>query len=229
MTAIIAITGLAAEARIARGAGWRAIATGGDTARTEAAARRAVAEGATVLVSFGICGGLDPTLASGSLLLPRVVLDRAGTRYRADRLWRDAAASVLGAAALMPAATDLLGIDAIASSGASKATLQHRHGAAGVDLESHIVAREALRAGLPFIVLRAVADPAMCDLPPAARLPLGGRGQPRIAAVLGSVLRQPAQLPQLVRVARDARMALSSLSRAATALRELLTQPPVRG
>jgi adenosylhomocysteine nucleosidase len=84
---VAAVTGLAAEARIAREVGLRALAGGGDAARTAAAISRLIGEGATGLVSFGICGGLDPRLASGTMVLPRATRSEGGARRCVNEAW----------------------------------------------------------------------------------------------------------------------------------------------
>ena len=80
-----------------------------------------------------------------------------------------------------------------------------------VDLESGAVARAAAEKELPFAVLRAVADPAERDLPPAALIALNSAGDIKISAVLGSVLRQPGQIPTLLAIAGDAAKARAGL------------------
>jgi hypothetical protein len=92
--------------------------------------------------------------------------------------------------------------------------LFQRTGAVAVDLESGAVARAATKAGIPFIVLRAIADSATRDLPPAARIGLDAQGRATLGTVLGSVLSHPGQLPALIRLALDTRVALKALARA---------------
>ncbi|HXP31927.1 MAG TPA: nucleoside phosphorylase [Stellaceae bacterium] len=216
---VAAITGLAVEARIARGAGLVAVATGGDAARTEAAAERLLAEGASALLSFGIAGGLDPGLAPGSLLLPRLVRSEDGATFPVDAAWRARVLTALRASGLVPEEGDLLGAARIVAASSAKAELHRRTGAIAVDLESHVAAQAAAQAGRPFLALRAVADPAWCVLPAAAVLPLDDEGRPRLGRVLLCVLRDPRQIPALLRVARDTARALTALRRAAAALR----------
>lgn len=209
-----AVTGLAAEARIARRAGLAAAASGGEPARTRAAIQSLIAGGATSLVSFGICGGLDPTLAPGRLLLPEAVRDEGGVRLGVDPAWHARVAAALAARGLTVLTGDILGAERIVASAARKAALRRATGALAADLESHHLARAALAAGLPFLVLRAVADPADRALPPAALIELDSSGRPALAAVLLSLLRDPLQLPALLRVAEDTRRALRALDRA---------------
>lgn len=212
-----AVTGLAAEAKIFRRLGWPAVAAGGDAARTAAAIAGIIAEGASGLVSFGIGGGLDPALASGSLVLPLAVRDEAGVRLAVDAAWHGAVAAALSRAGIAVATGEVLGAAAIVASAERKRALC-RTGAVIADLESHHVARAAAAAGLPFLVLRAVADPAGHGVPPAAQAGLDAAGHAALGPVLLSLLRQPAQLPGLLRIAAETATALRALRRAAPAL-----------
>ena len=74
--ALMAVAGLAAEARILHGRGIAAEASGADPARAAAIAERFLAAGADAILSFGIAGALAPGLAPGTILLPRRIVDR---------------------------------------------------------------------------------------------------------------------------------------------------------
>jgi hopanoid-associated phosphorylase len=206
-----AITGLEAEARLFRRSGLRAVASGGVAARTLSLAASLLGDGAEALVSFGIAGALAPQLRAGTLLLPRMVIDVRGARYASDSTWHARIAQTLAAAGLPIESGDLLGADTAATTGADKAALFRATGAIAVDLESHLVAREAARARRPFLVLRAVADPATRSLPPAAVDGLDADGKPALGRVLMSVARHPGQIAALLRLAGDTRRALSAL------------------
>ena len=95
-------------------------------------------------------------------------------------------------------------------------------GAIAVAMESAVVARAAAALGIPFVVLRAIADPAVRELPPAALVPLAEDGTPAFGSVLASVLTRPRQLPMLLAVAREARQALQALQAPAYALNRVL-------
>jgi adenosylhomocysteine nucleosidase len=200
--------------------GWRAVAAGGDAARTAAAIAGLIAEGASGLVSFGIAGGLDPALASGSVVLPLAVRDEAGESLAVDRAWHGAVAAALARLGIAIATGDALGAETIVATPERKRAL-HAAGAVIADLESHRVARAAAAAGMPFLVLRAVADPATRGVPAAAQAGLDREGRPALGPVLRSLLRHPVQLPALLRIGRETGLALRALRRAAPALRPL--------
>ncbi|HVA12876.1 MAG TPA: hypothetical protein VNF99_06485 [Stellaceae bacterium] len=212
-----AITGLEAEARIARRAGLPAKASGGVPAQTLAIAEAFLRAGAEALVSFGIAGALAPLLAPGRLLLPHAVIDDSGKLYPADVSWRADAMQALQRAGLMAEEGDVFGAATAAASPARKAELFHAKNAVAIDLESHIVGQAAARSGKPFLVLRAIADTAAQALPEAAVNGLDRRGRPALGRVLLSVARRPGQIPALLRLAGDTRRALAALDSALAA------------
>ncbi len=201
------VTGLAAEARIARQLGTVDVG-GGSPAGAEAAARRLVARGATALLSFGLAGGLDPALRPGRLFAPATVLE-AGRAYPTD--------SVVLARFGLVAEGVLLAGGAVVAEAAAKHALWRETGAQAVDLESGAVALVAAAYGLPFAVLRAICDPAERTLPPAALLALDGGGVVGLWRVLRSVALGPGQTRALLALARDAGRAHKTLTRFAQA------------
>ncbi len=110
------------------------------------------------------------------------------------------------------------GGDVIIDTAAAKARLHRDSGAVIVDLESAAVAAAAAEAGLPFGVLRAVADPAAHGLPPAALVGLDSEGRPAVGPVLRALARSPGQLPALIRLGRQSGAAMAALLAAAGAL-----------
>ncbi len=196
------VVGLTAEARIARRSGCRVEVGGGTAAGAEAAVRRLLAANVSMLVSFGLAGGLDPSLPPGCLLVPEWV-QTGGRRIATD-------ASVnqrLGG--FTP--HGLLGAASVAASVAEKRALWAATGCAAVDLESGAVAFAASAAGVPFGVLRAICDPADRDLPPAALAALDAGGAIGFWRIMVSVLGNPGQVPGLVRLAGDAKAAREAL------------------
>jgi hopanoid-associated phosphorylase len=214
-----AVTGLAAEARIARRAGLEAIAGGGDAAETVRKMRELAARGVRSLVSFGICAGLAPALAPGDIVLPRSVMAPGSPAMAVAAGWHARVANALAAAGVpVTAHGAVLGESEIAQSAPAKAALFAATGALALDMESHLVARAAGDLDIPFLVLRAVADAASRDLPPAALVGLDGDGRPQLRRVLGSLLAEPRQLGALIAVARELSRALAALGRAAPIL-----------
>jgi len=215
---VLCTTGLAAEAKIARRAGLSAVVGGGNHRRTVQVLEEA-ASAAECLVSFGIAGGLKPGLRAGDIVISTEVVDD-------DRNW-------LSSENLRPRISELarelgavegpvLGVRMALATKRAKRQAWKDTGAVAVDMESVAVARAAAALGIPFVVLRAIADPAARELPPAALVPLEDDGTPALGHVLASLLARPRQLPSLLTVAREARQALQALAGPAQALNRVL-------
>jgi adenosylhomocysteine nucleosidase len=177
----------------------------------KAGADRLVAAGCTHLLSYGVAGGLADGLAAGDLLLPGEIVTPTGARLAVDQAWHKAALDLLGE--LKPDTGALAASDEAIASVAAKRSLAQRTGAVAVDMESHHIAQAAARAGLPFLVVRALADEAGQILPPAALVGVTPDGATNILAVLGSLARNPGQLGALMRLGRAAGAAHRTLER----------------
>jgi adenosylhomocysteine nucleosidase len=212
---VLCTSGLAAEARVARAAGFQVIVGAGDPERTTALVTAAIRQ-AKCLISFGIAGGLAPHLRSGDVILSAEVIG-PNCRWRAnERIQREISelARRIGASH-----GPVLGAGDLLATEDDKAQAWRDTGALAVDMESAIVARAADAAGIPFVVLRTIADPATRQLPPAALIPLLADGTPSLTRVLGEVLRRPRQIAALFGLARETRRALIALASPAHALR----------
>jgi adenosylhomocysteine nucleosidase len=209
------ITGLRAEARCLAGLAVVTACSGGRPERARAEARRLLDEGARGLVSFGLAGGLAPALAAGDLVLAAAVVRPDGGRIATDAAWRGRLGAVLGAAGMRWCEDPLAGSDRLVASPAAKAVLHAAREACAVDMESHRVAAAAAAAGVPFLVIRAIADPSHRPIPRAAQSALGPDGALRIAAVLEGLLRQPQDLAALLRLGRDSGRGFATLRRVA--------------
>jgi adenosylhomocysteine nucleosidase len=207
------LTGLAKEAEIARRISPLVACSASDPARAAALARDLISQGATALLSFGIAGGLAPELATGDLVIGTAVSTDVATYICDPSLAAQFATALPGAVR-----GEVWGGDVIVDTAAAKARLHRASGAVIVDLESAAVASAAAEAGLPFGVLRAVADPAAHGLPPAALVGLDSEGRPAIGPVLRALARSPGQLPALIRLGRQSSAAMAALLAAAGAL-----------
>jgi adenosylhomocysteine nucleosidase len=200
----IAVTCLAFESRIASGPGVAVLH--GHIPNLRTALEEAIARGCSGIISFGIAGGLAPDLAPGSWVVASGVV-AAHRRYATDGDWARRLLQQLGCAVH----ADIAGVDDPVVEPGDKRRLRDATSSVAVDMESHVAGEAAEAHGLPFAACRVILDPAHRALPPAALIDLRPDGTPDIAAVLGSVIRQPLQLPALLRVAADARAAQLAL------------------
>ena len=209
------VAGFRAETRWLGGQDVRLAWSGGSPERARSEAERLLAEGVAGLVSFGLAGGLAPHLRPSDLLLPEIVRDATGASWSVDPTWRERIRARLAAGGLEPKAGTLVGSDRIVATASDKRALFETTGAQAVDMESHQVVAVASAAGLPFLVLRALADPHDQVVPQVAREALRPDGRIRVRATFGGLARQPGELIALLRLARQSARGLASLRRAA--------------
>lgn len=233
MTRLGLVTGLALECRLAERAvpalfrqnQISAIPVAGKAETAREAVGRLAERGAEVIVSYGFAGGLDPDLPAGTLLLPKA-LRCAG---REDILVDDTAEMAEGAVGLLVGATPLsrgalLTVETPLATVEDKRAAHDRVDAVAVDMESYWVAEACRRAGIGFLALRAVSDPAQRALPASAVRAMGPDGDLQIGKLLGGLLSRPGDLPDLVRLGLDSRKASAALGRAAALLLPLLSR-----
>ena len=180
---------------------------GGRPQRAYDEARRLLAEGAAGLLSFGIAGGLDPSLRTGALIVGSAV--GVGEKLiPCDGPWF----SELGSLLADHRSGVIAGSAEAVTYPIAKAALFRRWHALAVDMESGAVARACSEAGKPFAVLRAIADPAARTIPPTALAGLTESGRMNPFAVARGLIGRPGDLPGLMRLGGETRQALRALA-----------------
>ena len=217
---IIAATGLQREARIAAGDDVQTVCCGGRSDVLAGKLRVVLDGNVSGIISFGVCGGLSSRLRPGDCIIATEIVT-GSTRIHTDRPWSERLSQRLPKAITGP----LAGTDVLLQSAAQKHALFVQTGALAADMESHIAADAARRHQIPFVCLRAVADAADSDLPQSALSALDEHGCVQIRAVLQSVLKNPHQLPALIRAARSSNAAFAALFRCRGALGRGLAGP----
>jgi len=154
------------------------------------------------IVSTGFCGGLDPSLQVGDI----VVADRV------DAVEQNAAYPALAPSC---AAGYRRGVvvsqDKIAQTIEEKRQLRAR-GAAAVEMEAAAVAERANRAGLPFFCVRVVSDTADQGFLFDLNTMRDADGRFQTSRILGAALASPMRLvPQLFRLQQQSSLAARNL------------------
>jgi hopanoid-associated phosphorylase len=205
---VIALVGLAFEARIAAGPGVFVICRDSENG-VAASIDRALKRGCRSIISFGVAGGLAPHLRPGNWVVASSVID--GNKARpTDRVWSEKILEMIPGSVHMPVA----GVDSAIVDPQAKRRMHVATGAGVVDMESHLVARLAATHGLSFAAVRVVIDPAHRVVPVAALAGMRPDGGTSVTAVMRELIAGPSQLSGLLRLAYDAYAARRALLRA---------------
>ena len=162
------------------------------------------------VVSFGVAGGLDPSLKSGDVVVATEVM-AGDTRWLAGLSLNEAQIASIALGRRRIVRGGLAGVEEVVVGEACKAALRSETGAAAVDMESHIAAAYAAEAGLPFAALRVISDPASRALPALARAAIKPNGDIDLSTILRGLVRNPRALRALVSTGIDFNRALRSL------------------
>ena len=150
------MTGLVQEARIAAGPGMAVICSSSDPHQLRALLT--VFDPTTIrgVISFGVAGGLDPSLKSGDVVVADEVMAGENRWLAGFALNDDLIGKLTVGLGRRVVRGGLAGVEDVVVAQASKAALRNETGAAAVDMESHIAAAYAAEAGLPFAALRVI-------------------------------------------------------------------------
>jgi adenosylhomocysteine nucleosidase len=164
------------------------------------AARKLLDAGAGALVSWGMAGGLDPELRAGTICLPDEVISAEGATFTVSQAWRERLRAAIPAQRRVVAGkllSSARAIDAVAG----KAVAFRTTGAVAVDMESAAVAQVAAAHRVPFIAVRVIVDTA-ADVLPESVVGASRAGQVQIRQLALGLLRSPAEIAALWRLAR---------------------------
>ena len=207
---VLIVTGLVQEARIAAGPGMTVICSSSDPQQLRALLTVFDPDTIRGVISFGVAGGLDPSLKSGDIVVATEVL-AGDTRWLADLAFKEDMIAGFGLGRRRIVRGRLAGAEQVVSARHHKEALHLETGAAAVDMESHIAAEYAATARLPFAAIRVVSDPAHRALPSVAMAAIKPNGDIDLRKVLRSVARNPRTLRDLVTTGIDFNRALRSL------------------
>ena len=209
----LVITGLAQESKIAAGPGVsRVVCSGSDPVRLRKRLSSLDPTGLRAVISFGIAGGLDPSLHPGDVVVATAVIAESG----AWKVPANVVAAVVGrvrASGIFVAQGALVGVEEPILLPIAKAAVHRETEAIAVDMESHIGAAYAAANDLPFAAIRVISDPARRALPPLAARALKADGRIDFGAVISGLARAPSEISPLIRAGGDAGKAFAGLRR----------------
>jgi adenosylhomocysteine nucleosidase len=224
---------------------WLVRAGGMGCERAAAAALGLVRQGARALLCWGVAGALDPALRCGDVVLASEVLCDAPLALRLPG-WRPTALPAHARlhtsdpwrsqleAALLQIGPVMRGTILTRAELACESTLKTRlfreSGAVAVDMESAAVGVVASLYGLPFMVLRVIADTAAETLPAPLRTMASAQSLGPLGALTWlPALCVPTQWPALLRLGRRYRRAREVLRRCARQVGTAAPSAPAAG
>jgi hopanoid-associated phosphorylase len=188
---------------------------GADNAQT--AASLLIKQGVTRLISWGCAAALSPHLQSGNLVLADALITGEGDTLTIDSDWHrhvktglerlistDSSKFSLRTGTLLESKT-------LVAKSADKQRLYQQSKAVALDMESVAIAKIAQQHNLPFLAIRAIADPVTMDLPEAVSVALNSHGDVDIAKLLRFLLTHPAELKGLLTLGRQFNAAKNTL------------------
>jgi purine-nucleoside phosphorylase len=153
--------------------------------------RRDLLVGTSGIILAGLAGALDPALAIGDIVVdsasPPLPRFPRGKFYSADHL---------------------------AVTVAEKQRLFRDTGCVAVEMESAIVRALTESMHLPMLHVRAISDAADQTLPPRMMKWIDDVGKPRLAELLADLAVHPRQIPAMIRLGKNSRLALRRLTQA---------------
>jgi hopanoid-associated phosphorylase len=202
---MIVVVGLAFEARIAALSGLRVICRG-DGQNFAPALQQIIDHDCRGLISFGVAGGLQGEMRPGMCVVGSAVVTEKA-KLSTDGIWSGKLLQMI------PGAVSgiLAGADGPVATPAAKRALHLDSGAIAVDTESHVVAATAAAYGLPMAAIRVICDPVDRALPDVALQAVRNDGSVDVFTLLRSIAMRPNKIPDLLKIALDARAAHATL------------------
>ena len=216
MTACI-VVGMEAEAEIVRQACPKALVVvgAGDAALLRDRLDAALGQDAIKIdriLSAGICGGLNPELPAGAIVVGGAAVYGLSV-VACDPNWSARMWTVLSdvPASWRKGMVRFTISETAVARMADKTALRAFNGADVVDEETFLAGSIAAARGLPFAALRTISDPASFELPPAALVKLTASGADDMGAILRSIAGDPFQIPELFELAALSARAMGAL------------------
>jgi len=153
------------------------------------------------VVSAGFAGGLDPALRHGDLVLADAIVDCQG--HHEPLLLEGAAPTVPDVSACCVGR--LLAVERVIRLPGEKRELGVRHQALACDMESLAVAEVCRQRNVPLLAVRVISDTADEELPAdIEKLLAQANTAGRWGTAIGSILRRPSALKDLLRLRQRA-------------------------
>lgn len=198
--------------------------SGTGSANATKATELLLAKGSSKLISWGCAAALDSSLNAGDLCLPKTIIAEDQQCYPTHPTWHQHTTKLLSG--LQPIGSgSLCESSSIVATNTDKKTLHEASGSVALDMESAAIAKVAQKADIPFLVIRAIADPANMDMPNAVIHALNSKGNVDIKKLLVYLLTHPYETPSLIKLGLAFRLARKKLKSVAYKLESIIRFP----
>ncbi|WP_432740404.1 phosphorylase [Methylobacter sp. G7] len=198
--------------------------SGAGANNAQAASELLIAQGATCLISWGCAAALSETLKPGDLVLADNLIDADNAQFSIHSDWHSNTRNLLSST-LKVHTGSLVESNTIVATTQDKKHLYAQTGAIALDMETVAIAKVARQNSLPFLAIRAIADPVSMDLPKAINHSLNNGGDIVLSKLLLYIARHPTELPGLIRLGLHFNAAKITLKLIASQLSNVTAQP----
>lgn len=182
---------------------------GADRART--AAQKMIEYGFNALISWGTAGALAADIKPGALIIPETIISGEGKVHQTAKNWRTSVIKRLKDCPTDIYLGQLSDSMYVLTKGSEKYRIRQQTDSLAVDMESAAIAEVARLNQAPFIVIRAISDSSTMSIPDSVTKFTGPYGEVRIFNLILSMLKRPADIRELLDLARGYRAAVNTL------------------
>jgi len=167
-------------------------------------------QGITALLSWGCAAALDGALQPGDLIIPERLQSTSGEWHSTDPSWHNRLVEHLSSHIKVHDGA-IVESERLVTTASEKFRLFHSEKAIAVDMESFALARLANETKLPFLSIRAIADPASMPLPQSVIHAMNSKGSVELSVLLKNLVRKPSEVTALIRLGLHFRAAQRTL------------------
>ena len=171
------------------------------------------------LISWGVAGALDATLESGDLIIANSIIS-GDKNNQTTATWQKELLAFFTGKTQKVLNADIYSSREVCATIEDKKMLFEKTKAIAVDMESAAITEMAINNNLDFAVIRSIADKADMAIPDAVLNYTDNLGNPEILKFIGSCLLNPAQIKELLTLAKCYKKALKTLNDTAEALKK---------
>ena len=149
---------------------------------------------------MGCAAALSPGLSPGDLILANSVISAEGESIALDNIWYKQVKTALEKLSLECKTKftlrngDLLESKVLVAKSTDKQLLHQKNRAVALDMESVAIAKVARKQNIPFLAIRAIADPVSIDLPNAVSYALNDQGDVQLFKLLTFLCLHPKKI-----------------------------------